>query len=318
MDVLQLFKRDHARMADLFEKLSETSEGAIKTRERLVEQVTTEIEAHNTVVKERLYPLLGKHKETRDLKPSVRELNQLQRQLSQFQELAVEDPEFLHKARDLKKAVEQHLREEERHIVPALKKALEPEEFDTLAKELADGKREEMQEARQRSEAEREQESPTKQEPPTKLRAVGAENANTAARILHEVGDASRSSARAALESQSRLSAEAGAAGRATIDQASGLALGQMRDAAAFSHDAIVGVQEMQGALVDAFQGTLRANLEVAQGFLRCRSMDELSALQRRFLEQTTQLYMDVGNRVFRAAQKAATGALMPPRAGHH
>ena len=35
MDVAQLFKRDHAKASDLFEKLSDTSDQAVKARERL-------------------------------------------------------------------------------------------------------------------------------------------------------------------------------------------------------------------------------------------------------------------------------------------
>lgn len=149
MDVQQFFKRDHVKMSSLFDKLATTSNSALKTRERLFVALRLEIEAHRTVVEDHLHPLLSKHRETRRLKPTAREINQLDRQLSRVEALDKDDPGFLPKVRELKKTMENRLREE-RRIVPVLKKALEPEAFQELARELADGKREEQQEARQR------------------------------------------------------------------------------------------------------------------------------------------------------------------------
>ena len=65
MDVAQLFRRDHAKATDLFEKLSDTSDQAVKTRERLFGQLKMELDAHRQVVEDQLYPILKKHKETK-------------------------------------------------------------------------------------------------------------------------------------------------------------------------------------------------------------------------------------------------------------
>ncbi len=67
MDVAQIFKRDHAKPIDLFDKLSDSSDNAVKSRERLFGQLKMELEAHNQVVEDQLYPILKKHRETKDL-----------------------------------------------------------------------------------------------------------------------------------------------------------------------------------------------------------------------------------------------------------
>src|SRR5258708_20030095 len=204
MDVYEIFKRDHARMTDLFDKLAGTSEGALKTRERLFEQLITEISAHKAVVEGRLYPILSKHKETRDLKPTAREINQIERQLDQVGRVAKDDPEFRQNVRELKKTMERQLREEERHIVPALKKALEPDEFKELAKELTEGKREELQDTRQRNEAAMGPASEAEERP--RLREVGRESEKAAQQTLHQMMDTGKTAPRTLSASRDTIS----------------------------------------------------------------------------------------------------------------
>ena len=152
MDVAQLFKRDHARATDLFEKLSDTSDQAVKTRERLFAQLKMELDAHRQVVEDQLYPILKKHKETKDLVPTVKERNEVEKRLAELEQMPKEDEGFLKKVGELKKTVEQHLRDEERRMVPAIKKALEGDEIKELAATLTEEKREQLQEAKQRAE----------------------------------------------------------------------------------------------------------------------------------------------------------------------
>jgi hypothetical protein len=81
MDVIELIKREHAKTKGLIEKLADTSDGAVKTRERLVSQLKTGLEAHMGVVQDHVYPLLRRNDDTRDLVPELKERNDLRRQL---------------------------------------------------------------------------------------------------------------------------------------------------------------------------------------------------------------------------------------------
>jgi hypothetical protein len=309
MDVQQFFKRDHALIKELFDKLAQTSDHALKTRERVFAQLMTEIEAHKTVVEQRLYPILAKHKETRNLKPSARERSQIDRQLSQVEDIPKDDPHFLPKLRELKKTVEAQLREEARHIVPALKKALEPEAFKALARELAEGKREEQQGARQRAENGA---GPGRDREPG--RGTAGEASKSAQALLREMEEVGQGGAYRLLEEQRRLSETAQAMGSASLESASALTSHGIEDAAAASREAAAGAQEIQEALLNGVAETLRVNADGFRGLLRCGSVAELSTLQRRLIEQWTRVSIDTGARVLRAAQRATLSALAPQR----
>ena len=298
MDVQQFFKRDHAKMSGLFDKLAETSDAALKTRERLFDDLKIEIEAHRAVVEDRLYPLLRKHKETRDLKPTARELNQIERQLRDVERLEKSDPQFLAKVRELKKTMESQLREEERHIVPALKKALEPEAFEELARELAEGKREEQQEIRERLQGAEDSD----QQPGTPTQSPGAQQ------LIREMSEAGRTGARSLLEEQQRVTRAAADAARASAERSSDLVARQVDSAAAVSRRVVGSAHDAQRALADGVMEGLRVNAEAWSASFRCGNVVEFSSLQGRLLAQWAKLQADTGSRLLEATQRAVLG----------
>src|ERR687883_559513 len=95
MDIGQFFARDHERVSGLFAKLSDTSEGAVKTRERLFERLKGELEAHAAAVEEVLYPVLKRHPETKDLVPAQKELTEVDRTLQALDRMPKDDDAFL-------------------------------------------------------------------------------------------------------------------------------------------------------------------------------------------------------------------------------
>jgi iron-sulfur cluster repair protein YtfE (RIC family) len=56
-----------AKATELFARLSETSNNALKTRERLFAELKSERELHADLEEQHLFPLLRKHAETREL-----------------------------------------------------------------------------------------------------------------------------------------------------------------------------------------------------------------------------------------------------------
>src|SRR6476619_7756913 len=56
-----------AKANDLFAKLSETSDGAVKTRERLFAELKAELEFHTSLEEQHLFPVLRRTPETKDL-----------------------------------------------------------------------------------------------------------------------------------------------------------------------------------------------------------------------------------------------------------
>ena len=151
MDIVDLIKRENAKINGLFDRLADTSDGALKTRERLFVQLKDALDVHGRVVQEQIYPLLRRSEETRELVPDLKERNELKRQLGELDRGAKDDEGFLLKLKELRGAAEQLLRAEERQIIPAIKRSVgaEAEELAArVAAEIRDG----LDEARQRGE----------------------------------------------------------------------------------------------------------------------------------------------------------------------
>src|SRR6185437_552073 len=98
MDVVQLMKREHTRTIDLIDKLSETSSGAVKTRERVLSQLRSQLEFHTRALQEQVLPELEKHEATRNLAAEVgKGQDQLGRTLAQLVDLPENDRDFSRK-----------------------------------------------------------------------------------------------------------------------------------------------------------------------------------------------------------------------------
>src|SRR5215207_2039437 len=65
--IKQLIQASPAKANELFAKLLDTSENAVKTRERLFAELKSELELLAKLEEEHLLPVLRKHKETKDL-----------------------------------------------------------------------------------------------------------------------------------------------------------------------------------------------------------------------------------------------------------
>jgi hemerythrin superfamily protein len=152
MDIVELIKREHAKISSLFDRLADTSDGAVKTRERLFSQLKDALDVHGKVVQDHIYPLLRKSEETRELVPDLKERNELKRQLGELDRGAKDDEGFLAKLKELRSAAEQLLRAEERQIFPAIKRTVGGAEATELAERIAAAVREGLDEAKQRAE----------------------------------------------------------------------------------------------------------------------------------------------------------------------
>ena len=65
--IKQLIQASPAKANELFARLVETSDNAVKTRERLLVDLKSELELLAKLEEEHLFPVLRKHKETKDL-----------------------------------------------------------------------------------------------------------------------------------------------------------------------------------------------------------------------------------------------------------
>lgn len=134
MDLYQLLKQDHQKAKRLFEQLSDTSDRAVKSRERLFAQLKQELELHTEVEEEHFYPALRDQEETKDLvEEAFEEHNEVKEMLEELDGADKDDESWSEQLAELKENVEHHVQEEETQLFPRAQKVLKKEQADEIA-----------------------------------------------------------------------------------------------------------------------------------------------------------------------------------------
>ncbi len=137
MTLRTLMQAGPAKANDLFTRLAETSDGALKTREKLFAELKGELEAHTKLEEQHLFPVLRKHAETKELVAgAIKDNKELHAALAELDALPKNDEAFLSKVSDLRKAFRQHARDEAKELLPAVQKALSEEQVQGIAEKM--------------------------------------------------------------------------------------------------------------------------------------------------------------------------------------
>ena len=137
MTLISLMQAGPAKANDLFARLSETSETALKTRERLFGDLKAELEQHVSLEEKFLFPVLRKQAETKELASvAMRDNRDLRAKLADLDALPKNDEMFLPRLVELQKAFRQHARDEKRELLPAVQKALSEEEVQGIVEKM--------------------------------------------------------------------------------------------------------------------------------------------------------------------------------------
>lgn len=135
-----LMQAGPAKANELFTKLAETSDGALKTRERLFAELKAELEQHADLEEQHLFPVLRKHAETKELVVgAIKDNKELRGQLAELDALPKNDETFLAKLSELRKAFRQHARDETKELLPAVQKALSEEQVQGVTEKMEAG-----------------------------------------------------------------------------------------------------------------------------------------------------------------------------------
>jgi hypothetical protein len=149
MTITQLIQSSPAKANELFGKLEDTSDGAVKTRERLFGDLKAELETLMDLEEKHLFPVLKKHQETKDLvADAVGDNRQVRKLLSELEKLPKSDPDFAPKLTELRKVFQSHVRDEKKELLPAVRKALSTEEANAIVEKIEAGRAEAAEEAR--------------------------------------------------------------------------------------------------------------------------------------------------------------------------
>src|SRR3569833_4397138 len=129
-----------AKANELFARLSETSDGAVKTREKLFAELKAELELHTSLEEEHLFPVLRRNAETKGLvADAIRDNKELRAKLAELESLPKHDEAFPERLKELQKTFRQHARDEKRELLPAVQQALSEEQVQTVVEKIETG-----------------------------------------------------------------------------------------------------------------------------------------------------------------------------------
>jgi stress response protein YsnF/iron-sulfur cluster repair protein YtfE (RIC family) len=154
-----------AKAMELFARLAETSDGAVKTRERLFAELKAELELHTSLEEQHLFPILRKNAETKDLvADAIRDNKELRAKLAELEAMPKNDQAFSENLIELQKAFRQHARDEKKELLPAVQRALSDEQVQDVTEKMEAGlaeaeqaRQDEAEERRAKARQEREE-----------------------------------------------------------------------------------------------------------------------------------------------------------------
>ena len=318
MTLRQIIHGSPARANELFTKLVETTDGAVKTREKLLADLAEELELAARLEEEHLFPVLRKHKETKGLvTDAVADNKQVRKLLGELQEMPKDGEEFRAKVVELRRVFQQHVRDEKKELLPAVQKALSDEEAQAIAERIEAGKAE-VEEARReeaerrRAEARREREEAERRQAEAEAAAREARRARAAlARSAENVAEAGVSVARAG-ETAASVGAEVAArssqqvaellerASERTAASASGFA-SWYRSTLPFAADA-QAFGRLPGAFGEAWMDwagrTAETGARASRELTRCTTPFQFAAVQASLFGETMRAWIEVGTRM--------------------
>ena len=164
MNLRTLMQAGPAKANELFAKLSETSDGAVKTREKLFSELKAELELHTSLEEQHLFPVLRRNAETKELvAEAIKDNKELRAKLAELEALPKNDEAFPERLKELQKTFRQHARDDKRELLPAVQRALSEEQVQNVAEKIEAGvaeaeqaKQDEVEERRPKARQERE------------------------------------------------------------------------------------------------------------------------------------------------------------------
>ncbi len=140
MTLRSLMQAGPAKANELFARLSETSDGAVKTREKLFAELKGELEFHTGLEEQHLFPVLRRNPETKDLvADAIRDNKDLRAMLADLDGMAKNDPAFQERLSQLQKLFRQHARDDRKELLPAVQRALSEEQVQGVTEKMEAG-----------------------------------------------------------------------------------------------------------------------------------------------------------------------------------
>ena len=321
MSLQTLMQAAPAKANELFAKLSETSDGAVKTREKLFADLKAELELHTNLEEQHLFPVLRRNAETKELvADAIKDNRELRAKLAELEALPKNDEGFPERLKELQKTFRQHARDEKRELLPAVQRALSEEQVQGVVEKIEAGVAE-AEQARQdeleerRLKARQEREKAERQAEAERARTIAAEQARQEeadqkrAKLRQEREEAEHQAEQEAAAKRAQQEAAETVARTATAAQTSVLRVAQ----ASVNNMQRAGaeIQGMTNSYIDAVK-TLVPDLETVAALPKAAvsAMTDIRSAWIDWMGQTTQMSQDLLRQSAEQQQRFAADAV--------
>jgi hemerythrin superfamily protein len=147
MNILELLKADHQKVAELFAKVEETE--SEKQHQQLFEKIKTELEMHTHIEETILYPVLEEHEELKDMvMEAYEEHRQVKTLIREISALVDGSEKFDAKLKVMGENIEHHVGEEEKEMFPRVAWLISHHKLEHLGEEMERIKKEAVKASR--------------------------------------------------------------------------------------------------------------------------------------------------------------------------
>jgi hypothetical protein len=224
MNFRTLMQAGPAKANELFARLAETSDGAVKTREKLFTELKSELELHTSLEEQHLFPILKRNAETKGLvADAIKDNKELRAKLAELEVLPKNEESFPEQLKELQKTFRQHARDDKRELLPAVQRALSEEQVQDVAEKMeasvAEAEQAKQDEAEERRAKARQEREKAEQQAEQQEAAEQAQKA-AAERVRQEELEQKRAKAQLERE-QAELQAEQELSAKRAQDEAS-------------------------------------------------------------------------------------------------
>jgi hypothetical protein len=136
MNAIDLLKKQHREVEELFEEFEDAGENAKKTKERLCRDISDRLAVHAEIEEKLFYPEAKQENTEEVLRESVEEHLSMKRILADLIDAGIDDEQFEPRMKVLKEQVEHHVEEEEKELFPKVRKACSKEELEDLGNRM--------------------------------------------------------------------------------------------------------------------------------------------------------------------------------------
>lgn len=144
MDAISLLETDHRKVQKLLDRLDETTDRAVRTREDLFATLRDELTVHEAIEEEIFYPALKEHPRARDIVlEGYEEHHVVDGIIADLARVPFDDETWAAKFAVMKENLEHHIEEEEGDMFAKARRVFDKGELTALGSAMADRQRQE-------------------------------------------------------------------------------------------------------------------------------------------------------------------------------